>query len=311
LVRLTAIVPATDAPPELGRCIAAIRAADDPPEELIVVDRPLGIGPAAARNDGASRATGDVLVFVDSDVLPHRDSFRRIREAFAAEPGLAAVFGSYDDSPEASDAISGFRNLLHHHVHQRSAGSASTFWAGLGAVRREAFADVGGFDSGLFPDSSIEDVELGMRIAASGRQLTLDPNLQGTHLKRWSLGTMIRTDVGRRAVPWVMLLARTGAAPTVLNLGWRHRFSAGASVALAASVISRRPQTAAAALGLLVALNTSFYGLLLKRRGPVQASVGVGLHVLHHLTAVCAVPIGLVVHLRERRAEAVSRSLRA
>ena len=307
-VRLTTIVPATDGPPDLERCVAAIQAADQPPEELIVVDDPSAFGPAAARNAGAARASGDVLVFVDSDVLPHRDTFRRIRVAFDSDPGLTALFGSYDDAPEAPDAVSGFRNLLHHYVHQRSPGPATTFWAGLGAVRREAFAQAGGFDADRFPDASIEDIELGMRLAAAGRRMTLDPALQGTHLKRWTLASMVRTDVGRRGVPWVTLLARDGAAPTVLNLGWRHRVSAAASIALAASVVWRRPRPGAAALGLLVVLNAPFYGLLLKRRGPLQAAAGVGLHTIHHVTAACAVPLGLFVHLRARRAPRGNRA---
>jgi len=300
-VRLTAIVPATDAPAEVARCVAAIRVADEPPEEVIVVDSAPGPGPAAARNAGAERAGGDVLVFVDADVLPHRDAFRRIRAAFDADSELVALFGSYDDSPEAPDAISGFRNLLHHFVHQASAGSATTFWAGLGAVRRDAFTGAGGFDAARYSEPSIEDIELGMRLSASGRQLRLDPRIQGTHLKQWSLARMIRTDFHARGVPWVALLARNGATPTGLNLGWRHRLSAAASLVLVASVVARRPREAAAAVGALVVLNAPFYALLLRRRGPAQAVAGIGLHVLHHLTGVCAVPAGILAHVRERR----------
>ena len=70
-----------------------------PPEETLVVAAPRSDGPAAARNTGAREATGDVLVFVDADVLVHRDAFARIRAAFASDPNLTAVFGSYDDDP--------------------------------------------------------------------------------------------------------------------------------------------------------------------------------------------------------------------
>jgi hypothetical protein len=49
-------VPATNDPPTLERCVAAIRAAEEPPEELVVVDRATAPGPAAARNDGAAYA---------------------------------------------------------------------------------------------------------------------------------------------------------------------------------------------------------------------------------------------------------------
>ena len=124
-MKLTAIVPATNTPPELARCVAAIRAARRPPDELIVVDEPTGRGPSAARNAGAARATGDVLVFVDADVVAHDDAFHRIRAAFEADPDLAALFGSYDDSPEATGVVSSFRNLLHHHVHQSAGGPKS------------------------------------------------------------------------------------------------------------------------------------------------------------------------------------------
>jgi GT2 family glycosyltransferase len=301
-VRLTAIVPATDAPPELGRVLAAIRAAEDPPEEVIVVDDAAGPGPAAARNEGAARAEGDVLVFVDADVLPHRDSFRRIRAAFESDPDLVALFGSYDDSPEAPGAVSGFRNLLHHFVHQSAPGTAATFWAGLGAIRLEAFSRAGGFDARRYPEASIEDIELGMRLADAGAKLRLDPEIQGTHLKSWTLGQMIRTDFHRRGVPWVALLLRTGASPTGLNLGWRHRLSALASVGLVGSLALRRPRAASAALGSLLLLNARFYAFLLRRRGPGQAAAGVGLHVVHHLTATCAVGGGLLVSRGSGRA---------
>jgi hypothetical protein len=288
---LTAVVPATDEPATLGRCLEAIRGADEAPEELIVVDEPRGAGPAAARNDGAARARGEALVFVDADVVVARDAFARIRRRLD-DPALTAVFGGYDDRPEAPGLVSRFRNLLHHHVHARAAGPAETFWAGLGAVRREAFEALGGFDAGRYPRPSIEDVELGMRLHAAGGRIELDPAIRGTHLKRWTIASMVDTDLRRRGAPWVELLLERRQLPTHRNLGPRERASAAVSLAGAAALAGRRPGlVAAAGLG-LVALNLDLYRLLAARLGPSRAAACVPLHALHHLAAAASVPLG-------------------
>jgi hypothetical protein len=234
-----------------------------------------------------------VLVFVDADVVVAPDALARIEAALGADASLTAVFGSYDDSPAEPDAVSGFRNLLHHHVHQASPGEVPTFWAGLGAIRREDFLAAGGFDADRYPAPSIEDIELGSRLAADGSRIALDPAIQGTHLKRWTLASSVRTDFASRGVPWVELVARTGAPAGILNLGWRHRASAALSVLGTAAALRRRPLAAAAALAGLIALNRDLYGLLLARRGPATAAAGIGLHVVHHLTSAAALVAGL------------------
>jgi GT2 family glycosyltransferase len=293
---LSAIVPATNAPPTLAECLEAIRAADEPPEQLIVVEE--GGGPADARNRGAIGAASDVLVFVDADVLVHHDAFVRIRRAFDADPSLSALFGSYDDRPADPGTVSAFRNLLHHHVHQEGEAEASTFWAGLGAVRRDSFAAVGGFDARRYPVPSVEDIDLGARLTAAGYRIALDPYVQGTHLKAWSLRGMVESDFWHRGVPWVELLLRHRTGSSALNLGWRHRLSAVASLVAAGALLRGRFRTALAAFGVLVALNRSFYELLARRRGRLEAVMGVGLHALHHVVGALSVPVAIVEYLR-------------
>jgi Glycosyltransferase like family 2 len=297
---LSVIIPATNSPETLDAVIAAIESAAKPEVELIVVRNASKPGPAAARNEGARRATGDVLVFVDADVELHADALERIDGAFAADPSLAALFGAYDDAPRDQALVSSFRNLLHHHVHTSNAGPATTFWAGVGAVRRDAFSAVGGFDEQRYPTPSIEDIDLGSRLHAAGYRIVLDPAIQGTHLKRWTLTSMVETDLLQRGVPWVELLLSGRADPKALNLGWRHRVSVLASVVLAGSVVTRRPAAGGAALLTLVAANRSFYGLLARRRGPLGAAGGVLLHAVHHLTAAAAAPLGLLAYVRRR-----------
>ena len=293
------IVPATNRPLSLARCLAAIEVARGRDDEVVVVTEPPFSGPARARNDGAARAAGDVLVFVDADIELHRDALERIA-ALLADPAVDAAFGSYDDEVATRGLVSAFRNLLHHHVHHEGAGPATTFWAGVGAVRRERFLAAGGFDAVRYPMPSIEDVELGARLSATGSTIVLDPRIQGTHLKQWSLVEMLRTDYARRGVPWVTLLLRGGVHPHALNAGWRHRLSALASLGAAGAVALRRPVLAAGALLTLVTLNRSFYRLLAQRVGTAGAAAGVGLHALHLIAASAAVPAGLLRHWRGR-----------
>jgi GT2 family glycosyltransferase len=295
MVSLTAIVPATNDPPTLAACLDAIAAAAEPPEQVVIVTS--GDGPATARNSGAADAIGDVVVFVDADVLPHTNAFRRIRTVFDADPDVTAVFGSYDDVPADPGVVSQFRNLLHHHVHQQGAGEAKAFWAGLGAVRTDAFRDVGGFDAERYRLPSVEDIDLGTRLVAAGGRIMLDPLLQGTHLKRWTLSDMVRTDFSLRGVPWVELVLRHRSGASTLNLGWRHRVSAVAAVVSALGILRGRPGTTLCGLVALTALNAEFYGLLLRRQSPAAAAAGVGLHAVHHVTGALAVPVGIARHL--------------
>jgi glycosyltransferase involved in cell wall biosynthesis len=295
---LSVVIPATDGPATLNVVVAAVERSATPPEELIIVDTPQHLGPAAARNLGARRARGDVLVFVDADVEVHEDAFRRIRTAFDGDTALTAIFGSYDDTPGADGIISDFRNLLHHHVHHQGAGVATTFWAGLGAIRRDAFLDLGGFDEERFPQASVEDIELGMRLHDRRERVVLDPAIQGRHLKRWTLSSMTKTDLLRRGVPWLRLVLERRSRSTALNLSWTHRIGTAASLLLVTGLVRRKFWVAGGALALLIALERQFYGLLFRRRGPLLVAAGVPLHIVHRLTSAAAVPIAIIAHLR-------------
>jgi hypothetical protein len=299
VTKLSAIVPATDSPATLELAVEAIRAAADSPDELIVVTDCALPGAGAARNAGAHQASGDVLVFVDADVLVAPDAFTRIRAAFDSDPGLAALFGSYDDDPPRAGLVSDFRNLLHHHVHQSDPGQASTFWTGLGAVRRMLFEESAGFDE---QREALEDIELGTRLLDLGARIVLDPELQGKHLKRTTLRRMLYTDVQLRGAPWTALLLERRSAPTALNLSWGNRLSALASLAGGRSMLLRRPRGVLGAAAVLVALNHRLYALLWRRSGLAGVTSGVLLHALHHLAGVVALPLGVYRYFTGRPA---------
>jgi len=253
--------------------------------DVRIVTTGIRSGPATARNLAAESARGEILFFVDADVELAADAIDRIHATFAADPDLVGLFGTYDDEPAADGLVSTFRNLLHHHTHVSHPGRASTFWSGCGAMRTTAFLDVGGFDE-TFAYPSVEDIELGMRVAANGGRILIAPDVRCKHLKYWTLASMVLTDIVHRATPWTRLIMKSHKLPATLNLDWRGRLSGVCSVLVAAclavAVFVPVALWAALACGLVVvALNSGFYGLCLRKRGVGFAVASVALHWLY------------------------------
>jgi GT2 family glycosyltransferase len=190
-----------------------------------VLRLPERAGPALARNKGVELVHSEVVLFIDSDCVAHPDVVERVQQAFARTPELVSLTGSYDDSPPEPNFFSQYMNLRHHITHQRAKTEPAGFWAGCGAVRREVFVGIGGFDAVLYPMPMIEDIDLGVRLARHGR-CQLDPALHVTHLKHWTMRGVIETDIKSRAIPWGKLILSTGQLPNDLNLRWSQRFAA-------------------------------------------------------------------------------------
>jgi glycosyltransferase involved in cell wall biosynthesis len=188
---LSVIIPVYNGASVLGPVLRAILDSDHAPAEIIVVDngstdrsgeiaRQHGArviqtaeqhcGPAHARNRGAAIASGDILLFIDADVAVHPNAIGLIEQTLSDHPEIAAVFGSYDDDPPGSGLASQYKNLLHHYVHQHGHRESSTFWTGCGAIRRDVFRDIGGFDE-HYMRPSIEDIDLGARLRRAGRRV--------------------------------------------------------------------------------------------------------------------------------------------
>jgi glycosyltransferase involved in cell wall biosynthesis len=267
-------------------------------------------GPAGARNRGAEASSGEIFVFVDADVALSSDALAHFVERFAADPSLGAVFGAYDARPPANGLVSQYRNLMHHYVHVTNAGPAATFWAGCGAVRRLAFNQCGGFDSERYRRPQIEDIELGHRLRDRGWSILLDPQIQGTHLKRWTLAGGLLTDVRDRGVPWVRLLLRgrqSRERASALNLrGFEKAMTllvAMAAVCLVLGAVRSSPRwlaAAAAAVAVVLVGNVPVLRWLAARRGWLFALRAIPLRLLSYAVNVVSVLIGTGAHVLNR-----------
>ena len=202
-VTYTVVIPTTgrDA---LHTLLRALDAADGPaPREIIVVDdRPLhtaalalpatdvalrvlrsgGLGPAAARNSGWRQATTEWVAFLDDDVCTPADWPSRLVADLAELP--ADVAGSQGrihvpDPPDGRRPTDDERGTV---------ALAGAWWITADmAYRRDALAEVGGFDE-RFPRAYREDADLALRVRETGRRLvsgarvTVHPARQGDFL---------------------------------------------------------------------------------------------------------------------------------
>jgi GT2 family glycosyltransferase len=318
---ISVIIPVYNGGDNFRKCLSALTTATPLPDEIIVVidgstddsdlrvasscaqvlQTPVRGGPAQARNLGAHAAQGDILFFVDADVLVQPDTIDRVVGVFGQDPDLAAVFGSYDDSPSAPNFLSQYRNLLHHHVHQTANEDATTFWAGCGAIRRDLFLAMGGFDAG-YGRPAIEDIELGYRLRQADFRIRLCKTLQVKHLKRWTAISLLKADFCYRALPWTELILRDHQLVNDLNLRYASRFSVALTFGLLGAILGAWwwPGfliVAGLAAILLLALNTSVYRFFLRQRGPWFALRTIPWHWLYYFYSGLAFGIGVIRHL--------------
>jgi glycosyltransferase involved in cell wall biosynthesis len=310
---ISVIVPAFRAAAVLPRVLAPLMAMKARGEvaEVIVVDdvspddtaavaerlgakvmvMPKNGGPGGARNLAATVAVGDVLWFVDSDVIAWDDGARRIAEVMS-DPEVGAVFGSYDATPDGSPWFSRYKNLMHRFYHQTAKRDASTFWAGCGAVRASVFRQINGFDVETYRVPSIEDIELGYRIRRAGSRIVLDPGLLGKHLKVWTPKGAFHTDIFRRALPWARLMIAREGVTNDLNTGTAERARAGVAGLLILSVLTL-PLTGLWWLPLLLAatalaINLTLFRFMLGNGGLLFALGALGWHQFYYVYSATA-----------------------
>jgi GT2 family glycosyltransferase len=315
---ISVIIPVHDGGGDFESCLRGVASAAPAPAEVIVVadgstdgsatlagglgmhvlKTPARRGPAVARNLGARAARGEVLLFLDADVLMPAALVGQVAEFFHRHPGMAAVIGSYDDAPAAPNFLSQYKNLLQHYVHQECPEEGFTFWGACGAVRRDVFLALGGYDE-AFRQPSIEDIEFGYRLKAAGHPIRVFKALQVKHLKRWTATSLLRSDFCRRALPWTQLILRTGRFENGLNISRSSRLKValvyvlwgllglacwwpGVGLALAAMVA-----------GTLLALDAPLLNFFRRRRGLLFAVRTVPWHWLYYSYSGLAFAAGL------------------
>lgn len=232
---ISVIIPIRDGNETLKRCLSSLKASSLPPTEVIVVDdyskedcseivKSFGFKwmrmdkpreAENARNKGAESSTGDILVFTDCDMVIHPDALEKIHQHFCKDH-YAAISGVC--SPESQDRsmASRYKHLWMYYSYVNSPKDFDFWISSIGAVKRDIFFGLKGFGTIFQTKYGGGDLEFGRRLKLAGQKICLDTKIQGTHLKRFTLWSLLRNDYSR-GKGWFRFAVRNRLLPYVLK----------------------------------------------------------------------------------------------
>lgn len=221
---ISVIVPVYNGERQISRCINSLSEQTKKPDEIIVVDdgsmdktkeivrkfRKVILlsqehkGPASARNMGARKAKGDILLFTDSDCEPEGGWVSEMAKPFR-EKEVAGVQGRY--LTRQKGLVPRFVQLEIEDRYDRMRKFEKIDFIGSysAAYRRRVFLEAGGFDES-FPTASGEDPELSFKLSKSRHRMIFNEKAIVYHNHADSLGSYLKQKFWRAY--WRVLLYR-------------------------------------------------------------------------------------------------------
>lgn len=190
---ISVIVPARNEEARIGECLHSLtKQTYQGRMEIMVVDdgstdRTRGVvrrfphvrllkqkqkGPAAARNAGAKKARGTILLFTDGDCVPARTWVQEMVAPFK-DKRIMGVQGIYKTKQKGLVARFSQLEIEDRYERMRRWETIDFIGTYAAAYRSSVFTKAGGFDES-FPIASGEDPDLSFRIAGKGNRLVMN-----------------------------------------------------------------------------------------------------------------------------------------
>lgn len=215
-MNISVIIPAYERVIDVLQCLNSLQASCTPPIEFIIQDdcspsvdlrsvippyaastarNEVNLGFAANCNAGAARATGDILIFCNQDILAHATLSQgwdkiisaAFEDATVGMVGARLLFpdgkiqsagGSFDNHLQPFHRCLGYSDLSNWEVNTPEFVSWVT--GAFLAIRRDVFQQVGGFDE-AYIGGYWEDVDLNMRVKEAGFKVWYEPRTSFVH----------------------------------------------------------------------------------------------------------------------------------
>ena len=153
-------------------------------------------GPSFARNTGAREAKGEILFFIDSDVIIKNNALKYVSEKFR-ESEVNAIQGIYSHDPDYKNILTQYQqSYTNYYIWPEKKKYASTLSTCCFAIRRKVFSLFKGFNTGI-KRATCEDEEFGYNLIEKGFKTIILRELVVDHRVHYSFKYFIRRTFNR------------------------------------------------------------------------------------------------------------------
>ena len=154
-----------------------------------------------ARNLGAKHAKGNVILFIDADVIISKNTLQNILEVFEKHKNVSAITSTFKEGIPHNNFFSQYQNINSIYFHEKLHKFCFLAFSSILAIRKNVFQKVGRFNIKM---DSHEDLELGKRLVDNGFKIYFDKKIKVKHLKFYSFKKF--TQITEK-MKWIGLLA--------------------------------------------------------------------------------------------------------
>ena len=161
-----------------------------------IIELPQNKGPAFARNKGNQAAEGDILLFVDSDVVIKKDALNYLSDEFSYNE-IDAIQGIYSHEPIYKNIVTQYQqSYTSYYIWPKNKKYASTLSTCCFAIRKKIFIQLKGFDTNI-KRATCEDEVFGYELIDRGYKILILRELNVEHRVHYNIRHFIKRTFNR------------------------------------------------------------------------------------------------------------------